>query len=337
MSRIRALVLSAPGRAEVQDVPAPEAGPGDVVVDVHRVGVCGTDQELFDGSMAYLHTGRAWYPLRPGHEWCGVVQSLGEGVAPDWLGARVTGDTMLSCGRCDRCQAGRAHVCRNLVEVGISLGYAGALAEQLRVPAASLHRLPDTVDDVAGALVEPGGNAWRAAAAAHAGPGTRVLVWGVGTIGLLATAFASAAGSEVHAVGRRPEALALARRMGATDAWTTDAIPDLAFDAVIDATNDADIPAMALHRVEPGGRVVYIGLSGTPSLIDTRELTLRDVTAIGVLSGSPGLVHAIDRFADGSVDPRPVVGGTVSLAESPAVLAGTLRGGGPKIDIDPRT
>lgn len=337
MVPIRALVLTGPGRAEIQDVPAPEAGPGDVVVDVHRVGVCGTDQELFDGSMAYLHTGRAQYPLRPGHEWCGVVRAIGEGVGPDWLGARVTGDTMLSCGRCDRCRGGRAHVCRDLVEVGISMGYAGALAEQLRVPVASLHRLPDTVDDVAGALVEPGGNAWRAAAAAHAGAGTRVLVWGAGTIGLLATAFARAAGSEVHTVGRRPEALALARRLGASGAWTSDAIPDLAFDAVIDSTNDAAIPAVALDRVEPGGRVVYIGLSGTPSTIDTRDLALRDVTAVGVLSGSPGLVYAIERYADGSVDPRPVVGGTVSLAEAPAVLAGTLRGMGPKVHIDPRT
>ncbi len=68
MSTMRALVLTGPSRAEVLEVAVPDPGPGDVVVDVHRVGVCGTDRELFTGSMAYLHSGRASYPLRPGHE-----------------------------------------------------------------------------------------------------------------------------------------------------------------------------------------------------------------------------------------------------------------------------
>ena len=151
MTLIRALVLTGPGQARVEQVEAPVPGPGDVLVDVHRVGVCGTDLELFSGEMAYFGTGRAWYPLRPGHEWCGVVSELGAGVDPGWAGARVTGDTMLRCGRCDRCLAGHGHVCPDVVEVGISLGFAGALAEQLVVPAVSLHRLPDSVDDAAGA------------------------------------------------------------------------------------------------------------------------------------------------------------------------------------------
>ena len=335
---MRALILTGPGRAVIEAVPVPVAGRGEVVVDVHRVGVCGTDEELFAGTMAYLASGRATYPLRPGHEWCGMVREVGADVDPGWIGRRVTGDTMLACGRCDRCTSGRRHVCRDLVEVGISRGYAGALAERLRVPADSLLRLPDTVDDVAGAMVEPGGNAWRAAAAAHAAPGVRVLVVGTGTIGLLAIAFVRAAGAEVHAVGRREASLALARDCGADAAWTLDDVPaDLAFHAVIDATDDPDVPAAALARVEPGGRVVYIGLAGTPSTIDTRDLTLRDVTAVGLLSGSPGLPAAIEHYATGTVDPRPLVGATVGLADAPAVLAGTIGGEtGPKVHIDPR-
>lgn len=337
MSTMRALVLTGPSRAEVREVAVPRPGPGDVVADVHRVGVCGTDQELFTGTMAYYRSGRAAYPLRPGHEWAGAVREVGAGVDPAWVGRRVTGDTMLACGTCDRCASGRRHVCRDLVEVGISMGFDGALAERIRVPVSSLLPLPDAVDDTAGALVEPGGNAWRAAASSHAGPGSRILVWGAGTIGLLTAAFASAAGAEVHLVGRRPSSLALAGGFGVAATWSPDALPDGPFHAVVDATDDPEVPELALRRVEPGGRVVFIGLAGEPSRIDTRELTLRDITAVGVLSGSPGLAHAIERYADGTVDPRPLVGATVGLEDVQRAFDGSLRGeGGPKIHVDPR-
>ncbi len=334
---MRALVLTGPGTAEVRDVPLPSAAPGQAVVAVHRVGVCGTDQELFAGTMAYLRSGRSWFPLRPGHEWAGVVVEVGQGVDEVWLGRRVTGDTMLACGHCDRCTSGRRHVCRSLREVGVSLGVDGALAERVVVPADSLYRLPDALDDEAGALVEPGGNAWRTASAALAGPGVRVLVWGSGTIGLLACAFAAAAGAEVHLVVRRAGGEPLAGRFGASAAWTADTIPDLPFHAVIDATDDPGVPAAAVARVEPGGRVVGIGLAGSPSLVDTRDIVLRDVSFVGLLSGSPGLDDAIAGYASGRIDPHPLVGAVVGLDDAPAVLAGEIRGeDGPKVHIDPR-
>ena len=72
-----------------------------VVVDIHRVGVCGTDMEFWTGEMAYLHQGTSHYPMRLGHEWCGVVAELGPGVDASWLGRRVIGDTMIGCGQCD--------------------------------------------------------------------------------------------------------------------------------------------------------------------------------------------------------------------------------------------
>src|SRR5258708_2296304 len=183
---MRAFVITGPGECEVRDVAPPTAGPGQVVVDVERVGVCGTDVEFFTGEMAYLHQGHASYPIRLGHEWCGVVSSTGGGVDPGWLGRRVTGDTMLGCGDFHRCPTGRQHVCADRYEVGIRGGWHGALAEQLAVPATALHALPGTVGVTAGAMVEPGGNALRAADAAQAGPGRRVLIFGPGTIGLLA-------------------------------------------------------------------------------------------------------------------------------------------------------
>jgi threonine dehydrogenase-like Zn-dependent dehydrogenase len=87
--------------------------------------------------------------------------------------------------------------------------------------------------------------------------------------------------------------------------------------------------------VEPGGRVVAIGLAGSPSRIDTRDVTLRDVSLIGLLSGSPGLEPAIRHYAEGRVDPRPLVGATVGLADVPAVLAGAYADAGAKVMIDP--
>ena len=333
---MRALVLTAPRLAEVQDVSDPQPRPGEALVAVARVGVCGTDEELFDGSMAYFASGRASYPLRPGHEWTGTVVEVGDGVDPTWRGRRVIGDTMLADGTCDRCRSGRRHVCRNLAEVGISMGVDGALAERLVVPADSLHRLPDAVDDAAGALVEPGGNAWRAASAAWAEPGRRVLVWGSGTIGLLTAAFAHAAGAEVHVVARREAAAALARRLGADATWTPDMIPtDVPFLSIVDATDDASVVGRAVDLVEPGGRVVTIGLAAEATLVDTRTTTLKDVSVVGILSGSPGLEPAIEAYASGAVDPRPLIGAVVGLDQAPVVLAGEVHAG-PKVHIDPR-
>ncbi|MFD2091488.1 zinc-dependent alcohol dehydrogenase [Blastococcus deserti] len=336
---MRAFVLTGPGKAGVEEVPAPVAVPGEVVVDVERIGVCGTDVEFFTGEMAYLHQGHASYPTRIGHEWAGTVSAVGDGVDPSWLGRRVTGDTMLGDRTCRRCRRGHQHVCEQRQEVGIRGGRPGALAEQIAVPAWSLHALPDPVDAVLGALVEPGGNALRAAQAAGAGPGDRALVLGPGTIGLLVALFLRAAGAEVHLLGRSDESLAFARGLGFRHTWTADTLPDTPFDAVVDASNAAHLPALALDLVEPAGRVVYIGLAGSRSTIDTRTLALKDVTAVGVLSGSPGLDATIGAYAAGTVDPRPLVAATVGLEQVAAVLAGERpegAAGGPKIHVDPR-
>jgi threonine dehydrogenase-like Zn-dependent dehydrogenase len=336
---MRAFVLTAPGTSCVQQVPAPTAAPGEVVVDVERVGVCGTDVEFFTGEMAYLHEGHSSYPMRLGHEWAGRVAAIGAGVDPAWIGRRVMGDTMLGDGTCRNCLRGHQHVCANRQELGIRDGRPGALAEQLAVPASSLHALPDTVDATLGALVEPGGNALRAAQAAALGAEDRALVLGPGTIGLLVSMFARAAGAEVHLMGQTADSLAFARTLGFEHTWLEGSVPDLTFDAVIDASNAAHLPALALDLVEPAGRVVYIGLAGTPSEIDTRTLALKDVTAVGVLSASPGLDATIRAYADGSVDPKPLVAATIGLDQVGAVLAGDRpvgAGPGPKIHVDPR-
>lgn len=332
---MRAFVLTAPGSGAVLDVPEPVAAPSEVVVQVARAGVCGTDVEFFTGQMAYLHEGHAAFPLRLGHEWSGTVVCAGPGTDRSWVGRRVTGDTMLGCGTCRRCLRGRQHVCAQRQEVGVRGGRPGALAERLAVPASSLHALPDAVDDVVGALVEPGGNALRAARGTGAGPGDRVLVLGPGTIGLLTALFVRAAGAEVHLLGRTGPSLALPRSLG-LPAWSREDLPPGPYDAVVDATDDPLAPALGLELVEPGGRLVLIGLAGGPSLLDTRSAVLQDVTAVGVLSASPALEDTIAAYAAGRVDPRPLVAGTVGLGEVGAVLAGRSPAGpGPKVHVDP--
>jgi threonine dehydrogenase-like Zn-dependent dehydrogenase len=336
---IRAFILTAPGEYTVQEVPAPVPAPGEAVVTVERVGVCGTDVEFFTGEMAYLHQGHADFPMRLGHEWCGTVTAVGDGVDPAWVGRRVMGDTMLGDGVCRRCRRGHQHVCESRQEVGVRGGRPGALAERLAVPVTSLHRLPDTVDPVLGALVEPGGNALRVTAAAGLQPGDRMLVLGPGTIGLLVAMFARAGGVDVHLLGPSQPSLVFPRALGFANAWSADTLPDLPFDAVVDASNAADLPARALELVEPAGRVVYVGIAGRPSLLDSRVLVFKDVTAVGILSASPGLDATIEAYATGVVDPRPLVAATVSLDRVGPVLAGQRpegAGPGPKIHVDPR-
>jgi threonine dehydrogenase-like Zn-dependent dehydrogenase len=351
---VRAFVITGPGRAEVRDIEPPEPGPGQVVVDVERAGVCGTDVEFYTGHMVYLRTGEARYPVRIGHEWCGRVIRAGDEDSASWIGQRVTGDTMLGCGHCHRCRSGRQHLCADRFEIGIRGGWPGALAEQLLVPASALLPLPDGIGPTAGALVEPGGNALRVVRATQdrasqnrasqdrAGQdwaGQRLLVIGPGTIGLLAALITRARGADVHLLGQEERSLRFARSLGFGQVWIRDTLPDVMFDAIIDASTGVGMPSLATELIEPGGRIGYIGLSAGPSLIDTRALVLKDVTASGVLSASGGLAETIALYAGGAVDPEPIVAATVGLADAATVLAGRRPpewGDAPKIHIDPR-
>lgn len=336
---MRALVVTAPRTAAVEEVSAPQPGPDDLVVDVERVGICGTDVELYTGQMAYLDQGITHFPLRLGHEWTGTVTAVGSSENEHWIGSRVTGDTMLGCGHCRFCLAGHQHVCPDRFEVGILDGWAGALAEQLLIPARFALEIPDSVSVTAAALVEPGGNALRAVDAAALDPGQPLLVLGDGTIGLLAAQFALARGLDVHLAGERAGSLELARSLGVASTHALDELESGSFAAVIDATSSTTAPALATRLVDPAGRVVFIGLSSTPSLLDSRELVLKDVTAVGILSASPGLAGAIELFASGAVVPDALVAEVVGLADVPERLEGRRgpkAGPGPKVHVDPR-
>ncbi|MGD0809704.1 MAG: alcohol dehydrogenase catalytic domain-containing protein [Acidimicrobiales bacterium] len=338
---MRALVVEGPRRGSVQQLDAPVPQEGELLVDVERVGLCGTDVELYTGEMAYFEQGLTHFPLRLGHEWTGRVSAVGPLTDPSWIGQRITGDTMLGCGRCQACVGGKHYVCAERDEIGITDGWPGALAEQMLVAERFAHRIPDNVSVAAAAMVEPGGNSLRAVEAARLSPGGRLLVLGSGTIGLLAAQIGLARGLDVHVAGARASSLALAQDLGVEHVYELGALGrdfGLRFDAVIDASSDPGMPALAVSLVSPAGRVVLIGLSSAPSLIDSRALVLADVTAVGILSASPGLGGAIELFASGAVNPEPLVSEVIGLEEVTSRLEGRRgmnSGPGPKVQVDP--
>ena len=338
---MRALVVTSPSRAEVMELEDPKPGQGELLIRVERVGICGTDVELFKGEMAYIDQGLTTFPIRLGHEWTGTVIEVGKGVNTSWINKRVTGDTMLGCGNCSYCLNGNQHVCPDRLEVGITDGWPGALAELHLIPERFALLIPDGLTLAAAALIEPGGNSLRSVAASEVNSGDRLLIIGAGTIGLLAAQFALARGVEVHIAGARKSSLQLAQDLGIPFIYSLDeiSVSEDRFDAVIDASSLVAAPGLAIKLVKPAGRIVLIGISGSPSLVDSREIALKDLTAVGILSASPGLKSAIAIFSAGEVVPDSIVSEVISLEEVPSRLLGARgenAGPGPKVQVDPR-
>ncbi len=183
-------------------------------------------------------------------------------------------------------QSGRHHVCEQRFELGIRGGRPGALAEQTAISAIALHALPDAVDDLAGAMIEPGGNALRSVQAADLGSGERALILGAGTIGLLAAMFARAAGAGVHLMGRSQRSLSFARELGFDGVWTEQDQPELSWDAVIDASNAQSCSGARSNSSSRASGSSMSAWRASPSRIDSRSLVLNDVTAVGILGAS---------------------------------------------------
>lgn len=334
--------MIAPRRIEIQEVPNLIAGPAQLLVDVERVGICGTDVELYTGEMAYYKSGRTHFPVQLGHEWVGTVSAVGLGVLESWIGKRVTGDTMLGCGICARCATGKTYLCDVRIELGITDGWGGALAEQVLIPERYAFEIPASISIAAAAMIEPAGNSLRTVEAVRLDKNQKLLILGAGTIGLLAAQFALAKNIEVHLAGSRASSLKLAQQLGPIRVHHIDEVlkdKSREYDAVIDASNLEFMPNLALSKVYPGGRVVLIGLSSAPSFIDTREQVLQDVTVVGILSASPGLQGAIDQFASGTINPEPLISEVIGMHQVADRLEGN-RGDnakpGPKIHVDPR-
>lgn len=335
---MRAFVVTAPGVGGIEEVPEPVPAAGEVLVDVDVVGLCGTDLEIFRGTMPYFERGLAWFPKRPGHEWTGTVRELGADVTGFAVGERVVGDTFIGCGSCDLCRSGKHTHCLDHEELGVRGGRDGALAERLVVPARILFRVPDTMSASAAALVEPGCCSLRAVRKAGAVAGSSTLVWGAGTLGLLAAMFARALGADVTVVERARAQADLVRSLGMACVSSPGELGGRRFDAMIEATGSAAVPPLALPLVAPGGRIAHIGVPAGEVPLDLARLVLEDVTMIGILGGSEAIPETIELLSSGVIDVGPLIAARVGLAEVPEMLAAGLRIPGsaaPKIHVVP--
>src|SRR4051794_35621336 len=206
---MRAIEFHGDERLELVERPDPTPGEGELLIAPSAVGICGTDIEIFEGSLAYFRMGIAQYPIVPGHEWTGTVVEVGRGVSGFAPGDRVVGEVAIGCGVCVRCRAGRMHLCARRTETGI-VHMDGAMASRMRFPAAYAHR----VDFEGAALVEPTSVALHAVRRGRVG-GQSVLVVGAGPIGLLVPQCAHAEGaSSVVIADRREDRLTLAAAVG---------------------------------------------------------------------------------------------------------------------------
>lgn len=261
---MRALRLHGPEDARLDDVPEPVAGHGEVLIDVHHAGLCGSDLHAYvDGPASGL--GGVTLPLILGHEASGVVAGLGGGVDDVEVGARVAIFPIETCGACPRCHAGFAHLCRKIAFHGLHRA-GGGLSERTTVRRDMIHVLPDGVSDLHGALVEPMAVAAHAAGRTGATAGETVLVVGAGPIGLGALLALRAKG--IKAVISDPSAVRrdAARRLGA--------------DVVLDPGAD-DVPAAVRDLTGGLGAAGAVEAAGVGPALTTSLRALRpDATAV---------------------------------------------------------
>ena len=229
---------------------------------------------------------------------------VGDAADERWLGKRVTGDTMLGCGHCEYCLAGTPPRLPEPVRGRHPRRLGGrARREDARSPTRFAYEIPEHVSVTAAALVEPGGNSLRAVRA----PRTSSPATGCSCSDPARSVCSPPSSPWPRAPRCTSAECAKGRsrsrgRSGLQHTWQLDELADSPsdqFDAVIEATSNEAMPALSVRLAKPAGRVVYIGLSSTPSLVDTRDIALKDITAVGILSASPGLAGAIEHFADG--------------------------------------
>ncbi|RZB16420.1 dehydrogenase [Streptomyces sp. F001] len=324
-----AVVIEAPGEYRlVEHTPRPPE-PGEALVRVHAVGICGSDREVYQGNRP---EGYVRYPLIPGHEWSGTVQQVGAGVPGSLVGRKVVGEGFRNCQVCDRCHAGETTLCTDgYEETGFT--QPGAMATTLTLPARLLHVLPDDADLTAAALLEPAACIAAAALKAHALPGEKVAVVGTGTLGMFAVQFLRAASpAELLVVGTRTDRAALSREFGATEFRTKDEELPGDFDVVIETAGSADAARTAAALLRRGGRLVLTGIPapGADGL-DPTDLVVRQLEVHTVFGAPPDAwAHTVRVFGAGLLDPVPLVTHELPLTEFPQAIE-LVGAGDPKV------
>ena len=328
------LAKLAPGEGNVELAERDERppDPGEVALDVHAVGVCGTDLHIWLGEYPSVP------PVTIGHEVCGTVAEVGEGVDPGWLGARVAVETFFStCGVCPHCRAGKLSVCEQRRSIGSHVD--GGMAPRLVLPARNLHRVPEGLPDAAAALSEPLAcvcNSLLDPSAVQ--PGDDVLVIGPGAIGLIAAQVARACGGRVTVRGaERDEArLALAGVLGfETSIAGRDEPP--AADVVVECAGSGPGIADALRAARRRGHVVQMGLRGADVTIPYDLICFHELTVTAGFASNPlSWRRAMGLLEAGSVELAPLVSEVVPLADWRRAFDASRAGEGVKYVIDPR-
>ncbi|MBF4577883.1 alcohol dehydrogenase catalytic domain-containing protein [Frondihabitans sp. VKM Ac-2883] len=287
---MRAVVLDGKGSIEITELPDPVAGLTDVVIAPEAVGICGTDIHLASGDYP---TGT--FPVVPGHEFAGTITAIGSDVTEFAVGDRVCVDPNVNCGHCVECLAGATNLCLNLVPIGVTSN--GACAELVKVPAKVVYHLPEGLDWATGALIEPLACVLHAFGRVAPVTGQRVLIYGAGSIGLLALAYAKANGASSVAIVepsavRRQAALEFgADVVDEPGARTT--VKDI--DLVVEASGHPSAPADALTRLANRGTLLQMGVVSPTAHIDLYPYDLfdREISIIGSQSLATSYPNAV--------------------------------------------
>lgn len=272
------------------EAPEPTPGPNDLLVRISKTSLCGTDVHIYNWDEWSRRT--VPVPMITGHEWVGVVAEVGSEVSGYAVGDRVSGEGHITCGHCRNCRAGRRHLCRNTVGIGVQR--QGAFADYLVLPAFNAFKLPDSIPDDVGAVLDPLGNAVHTALMFDL-VGEDVLITGAGPIGLMAAAVARFVGARnIVITDVNPGRLALARRMGATvGVDVSDPATDLAdvmsdlgmvegFDVALEMSGAPAAYSQVLDTIIHGGKVALLGIPAKGFGVDWNQVIFKGLTLQGI-------------------------------------------------------
>ncbi|RUO81165.1 L-threonine 3-dehydrogenase [Idiomarina tyrosinivorans] len=270
------------------DVEKPEYGYNDLLIRIKKTAICGTDVHIYNWDEWSQKT--IPVPMVVGHEYVGEVAAMGDGVRGFEVGDRVSGEGHITCGHCRNCRAGRRHLCRNTVGVGVNR--PGAFAEYLVIPAENAFKLPDDVSDDLAAIFDPFGNAVHTALAFDL-VGEDVLITGAGPIGIMAAAVARHVGARhVVITDVNPYRLQLAEKMGVTRAVDVsktplkDVMAELGmkegFDVGLEMSGVPSAFQQMLATMNHGGKVAMLGIPPESMAIDWNQVIFKGLTLQGI-------------------------------------------------------
>ena len=286
---MRALVKARPEPGLwMEEVPVPEPGPNEVLIRVNKTAICGTDVHIWNWDEWASKT--IPVPMVTGHEFCGTVAETGSAVTRFQRGQRVSGEGHITCGHCRNCRAGRGHLCRNTLGVGVHR--AGAFADYLCLPESNVVPIPDDIPDEIAAIFDPFGNAVHTALSFDC-VGEDVLVTGAGPIGIMGAMVAKAAGArKVVITDVNPVRLDLARSMGIADAVNV-ADTDLGtvmerigmregFDIGLEMSGAAPAFRQMIDKMNNGGKIAILGIAPAGFEIDWNLVIFKMLTLKGI-------------------------------------------------------